>query len=138
MDTFVDSSWYFYRYTDPHNDRAPFRQRLESRLLVPDRPVHWRRRARDPPPHLFSLLLQGDERHSASSNHREPVKRLFSQGMVLKDGAKMSKSKGNLVGAIEMADKYGCDTGRMYTLSPLRRRRTSNGASRELKAPRAS
>ncbi len=49
-------------------------------------------------------------------NHREPIKRLFSQGMVLKDGAKMSKSKGNLVGAIEMADKYGCDTGRMYTL----------------------
>ncbi len=49
-------------------------------------------------------------------NHREPVKRLFSQGMVLKDGVKMSKSKGNLVGAIEMADKYGCDTGRMYTL----------------------
>ena len=49
-------------------------------------------------------------------DHREPIKRLFSQGMVLKDGAKMSKSKGNLVGAIEMADKYGCDTGRMYTL----------------------
>jgi leucyl-tRNA synthetase len=49
-------------------------------------------------------------------NHREPVKRLFSQGMVLKDGAKMSKSKGNIVGAIEMADKYGCDTGRMYSL----------------------
>jgi leucyl-tRNA synthetase len=49
-------------------------------------------------------------------NHREPIKRLFSQGMVLKDGVKMSKSKGNLVGAIEMADKYGCDTGRLYTL----------------------
>jgi leucyl-tRNA synthetase len=49
-------------------------------------------------------------------DHREPIKRLFSQGMVLKDGAKMSKSKGNIVGAIEMADKYGCDTGRMYTL----------------------
>jgi len=49
-------------------------------------------------------------------NDREPIKRLFSQGMVLKDGAKMSKSKGNIVGAIEMADKYGCDTGRMYTL----------------------
>jgi leucyl-tRNA synthetase len=47
---------------------------------------------------------------------REPVRRLFSQGMVLKDGAKMSKSKGNLVGAIDMADKYGCDTARMYTL----------------------
>src|SRR5438105_8019884 len=47
---------------------------------------------------------------------REPVRRLFSQGMVLKDGAKMSKSKGNVVGAINMADKYGCDTARMYTL----------------------
>jgi leucyl-tRNA synthetase len=44
------------------------------------------------------------------------VKRLFSQGMVLKDGVKMSKSKGNLVGAIDMAEKYGCDTARMYTL----------------------
>ena len=44
------------------------------------------------------------------------MKRLFSQGMVIKDGAKMSKSKGNVVGAIEMADKYGCDTGRLYTL----------------------
>jgi leucyl-tRNA synthetase len=47
---------------------------------------------------------------------REPVRRLFSQGMVLKDGAKMSKSKGNVVGAIDMAEKYGCDTARMYTL----------------------
>ncbi len=47
---------------------------------------------------------------------REPVRRLFSQGMVLKDGVKMSKSKGNLVGAIDMAEKYGCDTARMYTL----------------------
>src|SRR3970040_3141261 len=46
----------------------------------------------------------------------EPVRRLFSQGMVLKGGAKMSKSKGNLVGAIEMAEKYGCDTARLYTL----------------------
>jgi leucyl-tRNA synthetase len=46
----------------------------------------------------------------------EPVRRLFSQGMVLKDGAKMSKSKGNVVGAIDMAEKYGCDTARMYTL----------------------
>jgi leucyl-tRNA synthetase len=48
--------------------------------------------------------------------HDEPVKKLFSQGMVLKDGAKMSKSKGNVVGAIDMAEKYGCDTARMYTL----------------------
>jgi leucyl-tRNA synthetase len=49
-------------------------------------------------------------------NHDEPVRRLFTQGMVLKGGMAMSKSKGNVVGAEEMADKYGCDTGRLYTL----------------------
>src|ERR1700680_1155872 len=49
-------------------------------------------------------------------NHNEPVKRLFTQGLVLKGGTAMSKSKGNVVGAEEMADKYGCDTGRLYTL----------------------
>jgi leucyl-tRNA synthetase len=49
-------------------------------------------------------------------NHNEPVKRLFTQGLVLKGGTAMSKSKGNVVGAEDMADKYGCDTGRLYTL----------------------
>jgi len=49
-------------------------------------------------------------------NHDEPVKRLFTQGLVLKGGTAMSKSKGNVVGAEDMADKYGCDTGRLYTL----------------------
>jgi leucyl-tRNA synthetase len=49
-------------------------------------------------------------------NHGEPVKRLFTQGLVLKGGTAMSKSKGNVVGAEEMADKYGCDIGRLYTL----------------------
>ncbi len=70
-------------------------------------------------------------------DHDEPVKKLFSQGMVLKDGAKMSKSKGNVVGAIEVAEKYGCDTARMYTR--LRRRRPQPGmANRKLRAARAS
>jgi leucyl-tRNA synthetase len=49
-------------------------------------------------------------------NHDEPVKRLFTQGLVLKGGTAMSKSKGNVVGAEDMAEKYGCDTGRLYTL----------------------
>ena len=49
-------------------------------------------------------------------NHSEPITRLFTQGMVQKGGVAMSKSRGNVVGAIEMADKYGCDTGRLYTL----------------------
>ena len=49
-------------------------------------------------------------------NHNEPITRLFTQGMVQKGGVAMSKSRGNVVGAIEMAEKYGCDTGRLYTL----------------------
>ena len=49
-------------------------------------------------------------------NHNEPITRLFTQGMVQKGGVAMSKSRGNVVGAIDMADKYGCDTGRLYTL----------------------
>src|SRR6202040_1315401 len=49
-------------------------------------------------------------------NHSEPIARLFTQGMVQKGGVAMSKSKGNVVGAEEMADKYGADTGRLYTL----------------------
>src|SRR5262249_28679052 len=49
-------------------------------------------------------------------NHSEPIAKLFTQGMVLKGGTAMSKSKGNIVGAIDMAEKYGADTGRLYTL----------------------
>jgi len=114
MDTFIDSSWYFYRYTDPHNDRAPFDKAKAAYWFPIDQYIGGVEHAIL---HLiysrfFCKMMNG----LGLVNHREPVKRLFSQGMVLKDGAKMSKSKGNIVGAIEMADKYGCDTGRMYTL----------------------
>lgn len=114
MDTFVDSSWYFYRYTDPHNDRAPF---------DPDKPEYWF-------PidqyiggiehailHLiYSRFFAKVMRDLGLVHHNEPVRRLFSQGMVQKGGRAMSKSHGNVVGADEMAQKYGCDTARMYTL----------------------
>ncbi len=114
MDTFVDSSWYFYRYTDPHNDRAPFDKAKATYWFQIDQYIGGVEHAIL---HLIYSRFFCKVMHDLGLvNHHEPIKRLFSQGMVLKDGAKMSKSKGNLVGAIEMADKYGCDTGRMYTL----------------------
>jgi leucyl-tRNA synthetase len=114
MDTFVDSSWYFYRYTDPHNNRAPFDKTKAAYWFQIDQYIGGVEHAIL---HLIYSRFFCKVMHDLGLvNHREPVKRLFSQGMVLKDGAKMSKSKGNLVGAIEMADKYGCDTGRLYTL----------------------
>ena len=114
MDTFIDSSWYFYRYTDAHNDRAPFDKAKAAYWFQIDQYIGGVEHAIL---HLIYSRFFCKMMHDLGLvNHREPVKRLFSQGMVLKDGAKMSKSKGNLVGAVEMADKYGCDTGRLYTL----------------------
>jgi len=114
MDTFIDSSWYFYRYTDPRNDRAPFDKAKAAYWFQIDQYIGGVEHAIL---HLiYSRFFCRVMNDLGLVNHKEPVKRLFSQGMVLKDGAKMSKSKGNLVGAIDMADKYGCDTGRMYTL----------------------
>jgi leucyl-tRNA synthetase len=114
MDTFVDSSWYFYRYTDPHNDRAPFDEEKVRYWFQIDQYIGGVEHAIL---HLIYSRFFCKVMHDLGIvDHHEPIKRLFSQGMVLKDGAKMSKSKGNTVGAIDMAEKYGCDTGRMYTL----------------------
>jgi leucyl-tRNA synthetase len=114
MDTFIDSSWYFFRYTDPHNDRAPFDKASVSYWFPIDQYIGGIEHAIL---HLiYSRFFCKVMNDLGLVDLREPVRRLFSQGMVLKDGAKMSKSKGNLVGAIDMAEKYGCDTARMYTL----------------------
>ncbi len=91
MDTFMDSSWYFYRYTDPHNDNAPF-DKDKGGLLVSDRPVH--RRDQHAILHLiYSRFFCKVMRDLGLVNHDEPIKRLFSQGMVQKDGVEMSKSQ---------------------------------------------
>ena len=114
MDTFVDSSWYFYRYTDPHNENAPYDKGKVAYWFPIDQYVGGITHAIL---HLlYSRFFCKVMRDLGLVKHSEPIARLFTQGMVQKGGVAMSKSRGNVVGAIEMADKYGCDTGRMYTL----------------------
>jgi len=121
MDTFVDSSWYFYRYCDPHNDETPF----DSAKVA-----YWFESGPGPAgidqyiggiTHAILHLLYSRfwckvMRDLGLVKHDEPIARLFTQGMVQKGGVAMSKSRGNVVGAEEMAQKYGADTGRLYTL----------------------
>jgi leucyl-tRNA synthetase len=114
MDTFVDSSWYFYRYCDPQNDKAPFDSAKVGYWFPIDQYIGGITHAIL---HLlYSRFWCKFMRDLGLIQHSEPAARLFTQGMVLKGGEAMSKSKGNVVGAIDMAEKYGADTGRLYTL----------------------
>jgi leucyl-tRNA synthetase len=114
MDTFVDSSWYFYRYCDPCNDKAPYDSAKVGYWFPIDQYIGGITHAIL---HLlYSRFWCKVMRDIGLVKHDEPIQRLFTQGMVLKGGVAMSKSKGNVVGAIEMAEKYGADTGRLYTL----------------------
>jgi leucyl-tRNA synthetase len=114
MDTFVDSSWYFYRYCDPRNDQAAFDSAKVGYWFPIDQYIGGITHAIL---HLlYSRFWCKVMRDIGLISHSEPAARLFTQGMVLKGGVAMSKSKGNVVGAIEMAEKYGADTGRLYTL----------------------
>jgi leucyl-tRNA synthetase len=114
MDTFVDSSWYFYRYTDPHNSAAPFSKDKAQYWFPIDQYIGGITHAIL---HLlYSRFFCKVMRDLGLVQHSEPITRLFTQGMVQKGGVAMSKSRGNVVGAIDMADRYGCDTGRLYTL----------------------
>jgi len=114
MDTFVDSSWYFYRYCDPHNDKAPFDSAKVAYWFPIDQYIGGITHAIL---HLlYSRFWCKVMRDLGLVHHDEPIQRLFTQGMVQKGGVAMSKSRGNVVGAIDMAEKYGADTGRLYTL----------------------
>ena len=114
MDTFVDSSWYFYRYCDPKNDKAPFEPAKANYWFPIDQYIGGIEHAIL---HLmYSRFWCKVMRDLGLISHNEPAARLFTQGMVLKDGTAMSKSAGNVVGALEMAERYGADTGRLYTL----------------------
>jgi leucyl-tRNA synthetase len=114
MDTFVDSSWYFYRYTDAHNDLAPFDSKTVAYWFPIDQYIGGIEHAIL---HLiYSRFWTKFMRDMGLVKNDEPVERLFSQGMIIKDGAKMSKSLGNIVSPEEMIARYGVDSARMYTL----------------------
>ncbi len=114
MDTFVDSSWYFYRYTDARNDRAPFDTKETSYWFPIDQYIGGVEHAIL---HLiYSRFWTKFMRDIGLVNNDEPVERLFTQGMVIKDGAKMSKNLGNVVSPDEMIARYGADAARVYSL----------------------
>src|SRR5579863_6867245 len=114
MDTFVDSSWYFYRYCDSKNSTAPFDNRKIDYWFPIDQYIGGVEHAIL---HLiYSRFWTKMMRDIGLTTGDEPVRKLFTQGMVIRDGAKMSKNKGNVVSADEVADNHGADTARMFVL----------------------
>jgi len=114
MDTFIDSSWYFYRYCDPHNAQAPFDAAKIAYWFPIDQYIGGVEHAIL---HLiYSRFFTKVMRDLGLVANDEPAERLFTQGMVIKDGAKMSKSKGNVVSADDAAERYGADTARLFVL----------------------
>jgi leucyl-tRNA synthetase len=114
MDTFVDSSWYFYRYTDAKNSSAPFDPAIADYWFPIDQYIGGVEHAIL---HLiYSRFWTRVMRDLGLVKNDEPVSRQFSQGMVIKDGAKMSKSKGNVVSPDDMVARFGADSARLYAL----------------------
>ncbi len=114
MDTFVDSSWYFLRYISPQNDKQAFVSRDVNKWLPVDQYIGGVEHAIL---HLmYSRFINKFLFDQKMLDFKEPFKRLFTQGMILKEGAKMSKSKGNVVSPDYIIDKYGADTMRLYIL----------------------
>jgi leucyl-tRNA synthetase len=117
MDTFVDSSWYFYRYTDAKNDRAPFDSTVAA-YWFGDRGIdQYIGGVEHAILHLiYSRFWTKVMRDMGMVKNAEPVERLFTQGMVIKDGAKMSKNLGNVVSPDDMVARFGADAARLYSL----------------------
>jgi leucyl-tRNA synthetase len=114
MDTFVDSSWYFYRFCDSTNDTLPFDPARAKYWMPVDFYVGGVEHAIL---HLiYSRFFTRVFRELGMVDHDEPFQHLLTQGMVLKDGAVMSKSKGNVVDPDDMMQKYGADALRLYVM----------------------
>jgi leucyl-tRNA synthetase len=114
MDTFVDSSWYFLRYTDPYNNKEPFSREKADYWMPVDQYTGGVEHAIL---HLmYSRFFTKVLADAGLVGVQEPFMRLFTQGMVTKDGAKMSKSKGNVVSVDFMVEKFGADTARLFVL----------------------
>jgi leucyl-tRNA synthetase len=114
MDTFVDSSWYFMRYCDPHNDEAPWDPAILQEWMPVDQYIGGVEHAI-----LHLLYARFFTKALADLGYvgfQEPFERLFTQGMITREGAKMSKSRGNVISPDTYVDRYGADTARCYIL----------------------
>ena len=112
MDTFVDSSWYFIRYLDPRNDEAPWDREAADHWLAVDQYIGGVEHAI-----LHLMYARFVTKALADLGHlgvQEPFANLFAQGMITRDGAKMSKSRGNTVAPSEYVERHGADTARTY------------------------
>jgi len=114
MDTFVDSSWYFLRYCDPHNHEAPWSPEAVSSWMAVDQYIGGVEHA------ILHLMYARFFTKALADlglvEAQEPFERLFTQGMITLDGAKMSKSKGNAISPREYVERYGADAARCYVL----------------------
>ncbi|MBI4555798.1 MAG: leucine--tRNA ligase [Planctomycetes bacterium] len=114
MDTFVDSGWYYLRYLSPRDSNRPFDSELVNRWLPVDQYIGGVEHA------ILHLLycrfITKVLCDMGCVKFQEPIKNLFTQGMIIKDGAKMSKSRGNVVSPEDIIKKYGADTLRLYIL----------------------
>jgi leucyl-tRNA synthetase len=114
MDTFVDSSWYFLRYCDPRNDQAPWDREAVDMWMPVDQYIGGIEHA------ILHLMYARFFMKALADMDlvgvQEPFARLFTQGMITRHGAKMSKSKGNTVSTQELVERYGADTARCYIL----------------------